>query len=148
MQKSATAPLIDTTPVIETYHAWIRANCVVQTNSSSVLCVTKWYTITNPSSITIKFHVSDAETVVDEYIVHAAREGETGNGNRICLIAPSAVLTKDVFDTNSTDRSNIRFTIDERLIDESYAYVNETGEIIFAGRNSNYYGHKNISELN
>lgn len=32
-------------------------------------------------------------------------------------------------------------------IDDSYAYISETGEILFAGKNSIYYGHRNISEL-
>ena len=30
----------------------------------------------------------------------------------------------------------------------AYAYLPDTGEILFAGKNSIYYGHKNISELN
>lgn len=33
-------------------------------------------------------------------------------------------------------------------INDAYAYISETGEILFAGRNSIYYGHRNISELN
>lgn len=36
--------------------------------------------------------------------------------------------------------------IDE--IENSYAYLRETGQILFAGKNTIYYGHKNIGELN
>ena len=34
------------------------------------------------------------------------------------------------------------------IIDTTYAYIKETGQILFAGKDSIYYGHKNISELN
>lgn len=33
-------------------------------------------------------------------------------------------------------------------IDNAYLYVQGTGEILFAGKNTPYYGHRNISELN
>ena len=33
-------------------------------------------------------------------------------------------------------------------IDDSYLYINDTGQILFAGKNTPYYGHRNISELN
>lgn len=34
------------------------------------------------------------------------------------------------------------------MLADSYAFMVETGEILFAGRNSIYYGHRNINELN
>ena len=34
------------------------------------------------------------------------------------------------------------------LLDQSYMFCEETGQIFFAGKNSIYYGHRNISELN
>ncbi len=33
------------------------------------------------------------------------------------------------------------------LIDVSYAYIAETGQILFAGKDSRYYGYRNISEV-
>ena len=31
--------------------------------------------------------------------------------------------------------------------DDAFAYLPDTGEILFAGKNTQYYGHRNISEL-
>ena len=42
----------------------------------------------------------------------------------------------------------IAITLNMFKLDESYAYIVETGQILFAGKNSIYYGHRNISELN
>lgn len=33
-------------------------------------------------------------------------------------------------------------------IDDAYLYITQTGVILFAGKNTIYYGHRNISELN
>lgn len=41
----------------------------------------------------------------------------------------------------------IRFSIETAKIDDSYAYCETTGQIMFAGKNTQYYGHRNISEL-
>lgn len=42
----------------------------------------------------------------------------------------------------------IAITLSMFKLDESYAYIVETGQIFFAGKNTPYYGHRNISELN
>lgn len=42
----------------------------------------------------------------------------------------------------------IAITLSMFRLDESYAYIVETGQILFAGNNTPYYGHRNISELN
>lgn len=42
----------------------------------------------------------------------------------------------------------IEITLSMFRLDESYAYIVETGQILFAGKNTPYYGHRNISELN
>jgi hypothetical protein len=39
-------------------------------------------------------------------------------------------------------------TIQTDMIDDCYLINRNTGEIFFAGKNSIYYGHRNISELN
>ena len=41
----------------------------------------------------------------------------------------------------------IAITLSMFKLDESYAYIVETGQILFAGKNTPYYGHRNISEL-
>ena len=39
------------------------------------------------------------------------------------------------------------FTVVTSMIDDCYCYITSTGQIVFAGKNSIYYGHRNISEL-
>ena len=42
----------------------------------------------------------------------------------------------------------IRWSVKLENINRCYAFCQETGQIFFAGRNSIYYGHHNINELN
>lgn len=42
----------------------------------------------------------------------------------------------------------IRFSIVTANIDDAYAFSETSGQIFFAGKNTIYYGHRNISELN
>ena len=42
----------------------------------------------------------------------------------------------------------IRCSIRIDHLDDCYMYIQNSGQIIFAGKNSIYYGHRNISELN
>ena len=39
------------------------------------------------------------------------------------------------------------FTLRKNMLDDCFAYVTNTGQILFAGKNSIYYGHRNISEI-
>ena len=40
----------------------------------------------------------------------------------------------------------VSFTVGLANIDDAYAYVNSTGQVLFAGKNTPYYGKKNINE--
>lgn len=53
--------------------------------------------------------------------------------------------TKNIQASNA---NQIAFTLQTSKVDDSYVYIQETGRILFAGKNSIYYGHTNISELN
>lgn len=44
--------------------------------------------------------------------------------------------------------NGLAMTMAMNRLSDSYAYLKETGQILFAGKNSIYYGHENISELN
>jgi len=48
----------------------------------------------------------------------------------------------------NANSDGVGFSIAQSMIDVCYAYIVESGDIIFAGRNSIYYGHRNINELN
>lgn len=58
--------------------------------------------------------------------------------------AVSQPVTRNVINSNT---NGIRCTIHKTRLNECYAFLVETGQILFAGKNSIYYGHKNISEL-
>ena len=47
----------------------------------------------------------------------------------------------------SANANGMAATVQIAQIDNSYLYIKETGEIIFAGKNTIYYGHRNISEI-
>lgn len=65
---------------------------------------------------------------------------------------------KDYWGTQITDdwertcvnsyTNGLRVTLQMDRLDDCYLYLKETGQILFAGKNSIYYGHRNISELN
>lgn len=48
---------------------------------------------------------------------------------------------------NTYTLKEIRFSIPIKEIDDSFAYVEETGQIFFAGKNSPYYGYTNINDM-
>jgi len=48
----------------------------------------------------------------------------------------------------TANTNQITCTLKISMLDDCYLWLEETGEILFAGKNSIYYGHKNISELN
>lgn len=48
----------------------------------------------------------------------------------------------------NANSNGVAVTLKENEIDDAYLYVIDSGEIIFAGKNTPYYGHRNISELN
>ena len=52
--------------------------------------------------------------------------------------------TKNMF---STAARAVAFTIMLQYINDCYAFNTDTGQIFFAGRNTIYYGHQNISEI-
>ena len=44
--------------------------------------------------------------------------------------------------------NKVRFTLISATLDDSYIYFTDTGDIIFAGKNTPYYGMSNISDVN
>lgn len=56
----------------------------------------------------------------------------------------NAIKTGKIINANS---NQVRFTLATDSVDDSYAYFEATGEVIFAGKNTKYYGHGNIQEV-
>ena len=134
---------LDTSPRIAEYDAaWGRGT---ETKYSyNGWCITDWYSYDKTS-----------ESIVS--II-----GYIGNDNAgITFQYHNATKTqKDWYYFNKGDQEGeqklvgvswpveISFSIQQSKIKDSYVYIKNTGQILFAGKNSIYYGHKNISELN
>ena len=58
-------------------------------------------------------------------------------------VRPGGSDTRNVINANST---GIAVSVESNHIDDAYAYLPD-GQILFAGKNTPYYGHMNISEL-
>ena len=119
---------IDTSPQILRFNVrWNRGTLDVLDG----YCVTVIYDVgfsTNSRSI-IGYNTSNQYNIfrdgqyVDYWNVGTGREQVNANCNGISACIPMS------------------------KIEDAHLYFADTGEIIFAGRNSIYYGHKNISEL-
>lgn len=130
---------LDTSPIIDAYNAGMGPgnNPYVEVADR---CVTVLYEY--PAQ-------SDTQTIV-------ATGLGTGNFN-VMRVYINGVY-KDYWVTGTQDNyerkcvnantNGLRVTlVTDRLLD-CYVYLKETGQILFAGKNSIYYGHRNISELN
>lgn len=131
----------DTSPRIAEHGVYWSRTFGVKTDNNN-WCITDWYNVENApfggakvqgfigadsNSITFQYRFSDGST--DWYYFN-------GTYPRALPISTS----KRIID--------ITFSVQETEIDNSYAYIVETGQIFFAGKNTPYYGHANISELN
>lgn len=137
---------LDTSPRIVEYDAsWGRAVETKNTNPNYYRgwCITDWYAIdptdkniriigyigNDSASITFQHHNATKTQKNWYYFNQGDQEGEQG-------------LADVQYPTE------ISFSIQQSKLRDSYVYVKKTGQILFAGKNSIYYGHTNISELN
>ena len=126
---------IDTSPIIERYNAKLAGDIV----AADGYCVTaKYYYQSSNTVQTIAYYFGEAslqcqvfrnngETYMDYWVLQKRQSPRT------CINAGSDAIW---------------FTIEMNEINNCYAYIIETGQIFFAGKNTPYYGHRNISELN
>ena len=134
---------IDTSPVIDEYGVCWGRGFGIKTNNSA-WGITKWYDVidtpgTNRTTCINGYVGAELNSITFQYYLSSGTTdwwyfGDT-NPRQILINSPDRV-------------SNISFSIEIDKIDDSYAFVVETGFIIFAGKNTPYYGHRNISELN
>lgn len=121
------------------------------------------YGVKNPSGnpATKPYIVDNSYCVTEIYAYTAYAERQTlrlfgGNGN---IILYQDGVYKDYWNFNgeseehkwgviNANTNGISCSLKISLIDDSYAIMEKSGEILFAGKNSIYYGHRNISELN
>ena len=151
---SAHHVMSDTTPVIESYNAYIGSNGAIIAGSSNY-CVTKLYPFdTDEQSFeeSKKTKISIMYMIPSESTLSLGRVGWYINGvykaSTPIYPKPQQYMGTIVREDLADNRYNgVRFTLDSRRLDDCVAYFYKTGEIIFAGRNTNYYGCTNISEV-
>ena len=138
MQKSG----LDTSPKVAQYGVyWGRT--FGQTVQKEEWCITEWYDIDdepgNSRDTYINGYVGKdtSDTTFQFYNTNSSSGWYYFNGTN-----PRRVFR------NTYRISQISFSIESSKLDDSYAFMVETGQIIFAGKNTIYYGHKNVSELN
>lgn len=127
---------LDTSPVFETYGYKMPAGNTPYEEDENF-------------AITILYHyppVDFKQTLVTSKVGGTIR---VYNGNKAYMDYWNWYVTegyqRNVINANS---EYLRFAVLINESNDSYAYLKETGQILFAGKNSIYYGHRNISELN
>ena len=133
---------IDTSPKIYQYNAGIPTNNRQGTTPLIGCCVTELYSYQ-------LFASGSNRTLVTT--------GGWGTNQGIMTLWKDGVY-KDYWGTSSADNyeraviipdtNGLKISLNMSRLNDAYALIKETGEILFAGKNSIYYGHRNISELN
>ena len=129
---------IDTSPIIEYYNKGLATWGGF--NDAPGCCVTALYTYPKKSV---------TQTCVTT--------GGWGTVNGVMIVYKDGDCV-DYWGTNSQDNyeracinsnsNGLRISLNMSRLDDAYLYIKDTGQILFAGRNSIYYGHRNINELN
>lgn len=130
--------VLDTSPKIAEYGVlWGRTQGGKTENAN--WCITDWY-YPNPAynSLTIVGNVGiDSSNVTFQY------ENESGSNKNWWYLYPgnkrTVVLNSPIF--------KITFSIRISEIANSYIYIEETGQILFAGKKTPYYGYTNINDM-
>lgn len=143
------APLLDTSPKIAEYG---KACNLANTGERDVsnLCITDWY----------QFDPKQNGVITIFYYIKSGLPKTDGNYQYWCLSSVNSDIRHDwYYNQSSTDYTRrigysspysvqeIRFTIVTADIKDVYAYVVETGQIFFAGKNTPYYGYTNINDM-
>lgn len=128
MQKT----VLDTTPIIALYNKKISVRNDVDAEG---FCITQRYYYPPSDAVqTLAYYGTDGaqcrtyknDVYVDYWTLAVAQSP------RRCI---------------NVNSDGIAITLNMNKLDESYAYIVETGQIFFAGKNTPYYGYTNISEM-
>lgn len=141
---SVTVTHPSTDPVITDHGYYFNINGALVANEN--YCVTDYYAIPYtgelPFTLRVYIHYTSQDGVTPYLLVYDANKNKTNQYKMNYVneekdlawktVAPSAYFRTSLLEDGSY----------------SYAYVVETGEVVFAGSNSPYYGMDNISEAN
>ena len=134
--------VIDTSPKIAEYGVcWNRTQGGKTANDN--WCITEWYDF-NPLYHGV-MHVS-GYVGADNAFITFQYEGVYDNSN-IYKDWYYFVGQSRVIGGLNVTVNKITFSIEVTKIDDAYAYIEETGQILFAGKNSPYYGYTNINDM-
>lgn len=133
----------DTSPRIVEYGTyWGRQNDVKLQDQS--WCITKWYDF-DPEYLGIITVYGYVGATGNDHTFQYRGE-RTGSSN---LYADWFYFQNNTRNIGAADVTlkRISFSIAIAEINDSYAYVENTGQILFAGRNTPYYGYTNIHDM-
>ena len=126
---------LDTSPVILQYDVRLWSDGSITTKNGA--CITKSY---------------DYDVGLNRRFDHYGLASSTINYKNGEFFDYWNVPSDDAPKTNqilaASNTQQIQFTLITSLLDDCYVINVGTGDILFAGKNSIYYGHRNISELN
>lgn len=143
-----TKKVVDTSPKIAEYGKALNYNSTGE-RSDIYFCITEWY----------PFDVGTVELIYLYNKVYATQEYIRTCNYQYYATNDVGILHRDWWYNRSNDDpkrqigwntftlKEIRFSIPIKEIDDSFAYVEETGQIFFAGKNSPYYGYTNINDM-
>ena len=141
-------PFVDNAPIITQTKARIGRDGSVQVASDGVsVCVTDFITFDRTTEQELfTLYVSNPTGILngtsDYYGVYL-----DGTFVDYWSLSVDSLDAENTTKKINADANQIRFTLAEAGVDDSYAYFNDTGKVIFAGKNTRYYGHGNISEV-
>ena len=133
---------INTTPVIAEYDKAINMSTAEPTDREG-FCYTEW--------IEFRPNLTDAtgSSIVDNY----SKRTLGYCYQFVYSLTGSDTETKDWYygsrtlTTRGRSIKRIRYGMPTSEIDNVYAYCSSTGQILFAGRNTEYYGYANINDM-
>ena len=135
----------DTSPVIE--QSGYALGTSASPGAASWACYTAAYPVDGSVDLTLKYHLPnyDGISLSNNNKLHAFLNREYVTYYTMFFAASSS-------DGERSSKTEIRygtydalkFTLVEAYKDDSYLYIDGTGEIIFAGKNTKYYGMSNI----
>lgn len=134
MMAQTAKKVVDTSPVIEFYGYSIPPGSGNYTQSEG-----------NGTTKIYEYPEQDfAQTLVTAYVTANIRVFKDGLYRDYWSWDPRVGMRRKVINSLS---NGLAMTIILDNIDDSYAYLEETGQILFAGKNSPYYGYANINDM-
>lgn len=136
---------LDTSPVIEHTGLWTRTFGKLS-ESDNDWCITKFYDTDDAPDGTLRstfingYVGNDTTSITFQYYL--------SNGSTDYWYFAGTNPRRLLGNEDGRRVSRISFSIEKTKLKDSYAYIVETGKILFAGENTPYYGHTNVSELN